>query len=36
VPLDHDFLRMRVDALDADGRVIGCLGFGPGSHEGGI
>jgi hypothetical protein len=27
---------MRVDALDADGTVIGCLGFGPGSHVGGL
>jgi hypothetical protein len=27
---------MRLDALDADGQVVGCLGFGPGSHAGGI
>lgn len=27
---------MHIDALDAEGQVIGCLGFGPGSHFGGI
>jgi hypothetical protein len=36
VPGAPDTATMRVDALDAAGKVIGCLGFGPGSHEGGI
>jgi hypothetical protein len=27
---------MRIDALDADGAVVGCVGFGPGSHAGGL
>jgi hypothetical protein len=30
------YAAMRVEALDADGDVLGCLGIGPGSHVGGI
>ncbi len=35
-PPEGAFADMRVDALDASGQVIGCLGLGPGSHVGGI
>ena len=33
---DHEIVTMRVDALDEDGNVIGCLGGGLGSYEAGI
>ncbi len=35
-PQDAPFPLARIDALDADGNVVGCLGLGPGSHVGGI
>jgi hypothetical protein len=35
-PPEDAYADMRVDALDAEGNVAGCLGLGPGSHVGGI
>jgi hypothetical protein len=35
-PTDNDYRVMRIEALDAEGAVVGCLGYGPESYEGGI